>query len=133
MYYAKIQNGIDQTKQTAKLNVRIRPKVDAPKSVSNQSCIFGQDTQISWKFSGIEKPQVAWSFNNQPLPINDRFQVTETVDGTWTLLIRQAELTDQGVYTARAINSVGDAEAKTTLLIMCIKPVIKFDLDASLQ
>ncbi|CAF2668355.1 unnamed protein product, partial [Rotaria sp. Silwood2] len=107
--------------------------MEAPKSVNDQSCVFGQDTQISWKFSGIEKPQVARSFDGQPLPTNNRFQVTETGDETSTLSILQAELADQGVYTARAINAVGEAEATTKLNIVCIKPVIKADLNAALQ
>ncbi|CAF3980655.1 unnamed protein product [Rotaria sordida] len=132
-YHAQIQNGINQIRQTAKLNIRIQPKVEAPKSINDQSCVFGQDTQISWKFSGIEKPQVTWFLNSQPLPTNDRFQLTETDDGTSILVIRQAELADQGVYTAKATNSVGEAEAKTTLFIICIKPVIEFDLGAPLQ
>ncbi|CAF4577111.1 unnamed protein product [Rotaria sp. Silwood2] len=111
----------------------VRPKVEAPKSINDQSCVFGQDTQISWKFSGIEKPQVAWSFNGQPLPTNDRFQLTESEDGTSTLSIRQVELVDQGVYTVRATNAVGEAEAKTTLKIAYVKPVINTDLNAALQ
>ncbi|CAF4574531.1 unnamed protein product, partial [Rotaria sp. Silwood2] len=111
----------------------VQPKVEASKSVNDQSGVIGQRTQISWKFSGIEKPRVAWFFNGQPLPINDRFEVTETNDGTSTLSIRQAALADQGVYTARATNAFGEAEAKTTLNIACIKPVINADLNAALQ
>ncbi|CAF5120066.1 unnamed protein product, partial [Rotaria sp. Silwood1] len=102
-------------------------------SANEQSCVIGKDTQISWKFSGIEKPQVTWFFNGQPLLTNDRFQVTETYDGTSTLSICQAELADQGDYIARAINAVGEAKAKTTLNIDCIKPVIKANLNTALK
>ncbi|CAF3941271.1 unnamed protein product, partial [Rotaria sp. Silwood1] len=111
----------------------VQPKVEAPKSANEQSCVIGKDTQISWKFSGIEKPQVTWFFNGQPLLTNDRFQVTETYDGTSTLSICQAELADQGDYIARAINAVGEAEAKTTLKIDCIKPFIKANLNTALK
>ena len=111
----------------------VKPKVEAPKPANEQSCVIEQDTQISWKFSGIEKPQVIWLFNGQPLPTNDRLQITETEDGTSTLAIKNAELTDKGVYTAKATNAVGEAEAKTTLNIAGIKPVITTDLDATLQ
>jgi hypothetical protein len=107
--------------------------VEAAKPVTEQSCVIGQDTQISWKFSGIEKPQVTWLLNGQPLPTNERLQITETEDGTSTLSIRHAELTDKGVYTAKAINAVGEAEAKTTLNIAGIKPLITTDLDAALS
>ncbi|CAF1542730.1 unnamed protein product, partial [Rotaria sp. Silwood1] len=110
-----------------------QPKVEAPKSANEQSCVIGKDTQISWKFSGIEKPQVTWFFNGQPLLTNDHFQVTETYDGTSTLSIRQVELADQGVYIARAINAVGEAEAQTTLKIYCIKPFIKANLNTALK
>ncbi|CAF4238070.1 unnamed protein product, partial [Rotaria sordida] len=98
-YRAHIDNGIDKTEQTAKLHVGVKPKVEAAKPANEQSAVIGQDTQISWKFSGIEKPQVTWLFNGQPLPTNERFQINETDDGTSTLSIRHAELTDKGVYT----------------------------------
>jgi hypothetical protein len=150
-YRVHVDNGIDHTDQTAKLNVGgmffyyitsfssrhlfslVKPKVEAPKPANEQSCVIGQDTQIAWKFSGIEKPQVAWLFNGQPLSTNERFQITETEDGTSTLAIKNAELADKGVYTAKATNAVGEAEAKTTLNIAGVKPVITSDLDAALQ
>ena len=111
----------------------MKPKVEAAKPANEQSCVIGQDTQIVWKFSGIEKPQVTWLFNGQPLPTNDRYQITETEDGTSTLSIRNAELTDKGVYTAKATNAVGEAEAKTTLNIAGVKPTLTTDLEAGVQ
>ncbi len=151
-YRVHVDNGIDHTDQTAKLNVGgkchsfsswsfyfllffclVKPKVEASKPANEQSCVIEQDTQISWKFSGIEKPQVTWLFNGQPLPTSERYQITDAEDGTSTLSIRNAELTDKGVYTAKATNPVGEAEAKTTLNIAGIKPVITTDLDAALQ
>ncbi|CAF4131486.1 unnamed protein product, partial [Rotaria sordida] len=59
-YRAHIDNGIDKTDHTAKLHVGVKPKVEAAKPANEQSAVIGQDTQISWKFSGIEKPQVTW-------------------------------------------------------------------------
>lgn len=115
------------------LSFSVKPKVEAAKPANEQSCVIGQDTQISWKFSGIEKPQVTWLFNGQPVATSERLQITETEDGTSTLSIRSAELADKGVYTARAVNAVGEAEAKTTVNIAGIKPVITADLDAALQ
>ena len=76
---------------------------------------------------------MTWLFNGQPLPTNDRYQISESEDGTSTLSIKTAELADKGVYTAKATNAVGEAEAKTTLNIAGIKPVITADLDAALQ
>lgn len=111
----------------------VKPKVEAPKPANEQACVIGQDTQITWKFSGIEKPQVTWLFNNQPLPTNDQYLISESEDGTSTLSIKTAELANKGVYTAKATNAVGEAEAKTTLNIAGIKPVLTADLDAALQ
>lgn len=115
------------------LSLLVKPKVEAPKPANDQTCVVGQDSQISWKFSGIEKPQVTWLFNGQPLPTNERYQITESDDGVSTLSIRNAELSDKGVYTARATNAVGEVEAKTTLNIAGIKPVITNDVDGTLQ
>ena len=111
----------------------VKPKVEAPKAANDQTCVIGQDTLISWKFSGIEKPEVTWLFNGQPLPTSERFHITESEDGTSTLSIQKAELGDKGTYTAKATNAVGEAEAKTTLNIAGIKPIITNDVDAALQ
>ncbi|CAF1536658.1 unnamed protein product, partial [Rotaria sp. Silwood1] len=130
-YRVLIDNGIDHSEQTAKLHVGVKPKVEAAKPANDQTCVIGQDTQISWKFSGLEKPQVTWLFNGQPLPTNERFEITETEDGTSTLSIRHAELNDKGTYTAKATNAVGEVEAKTTLNIAGVKPVLTTDLEAT--
>ncbi|CAF4977725.1 unnamed protein product, partial [Rotaria sp. Silwood1] len=111
----------------------VQPKVEASVLVNDQSCMFGQDTQILWKFSGIGKPRVTWLFNGQPLSTNDRLRVTETDDGTSILSIRQTELGDQGVYTARATNVFGEAEAQTALKIDYIKPFINANLNTALK
>jgi hypothetical protein len=111
----------------------VKPKVEAAKPANEQLCVIGQDTQISWKFSGIEKPRVTWLFNGQPLTTNERFQITKTEDGTSTLAIKNAELGDKGVYTAKATNAVGEVEAKTTLNIAGVKPVLTNDLEAGAQ
>ncbi|CAF1614130.1 unnamed protein product [Rotaria magnacalcarata] len=115
-----------------RFSLYVQPKVEAPEPVNDQSCVIGQDTQISLEVSEIRKPQVPWYFNNKPLPTNDRFEVAHTEDGTSTLSIRQAEFGDKGVYTARATNAVGEAKAKTTLDIAGIKPTINTNLDATL-
>ncbi|CAF4053021.1 unnamed protein product, partial [Rotaria sordida] len=95
--------------------------------------MFGQDTQISWQFSGIGTLRVTWFFNDQPLSTDNRLKVTETDDGTSILTIRQVELGDQGVYTTRATNAFGVGEAQTTLKIDCIKPVINANLNSALE
>ncbi|CAF4218250.1 unnamed protein product, partial [Rotaria magnacalcarata] len=94
-YRVLVDNGIDHTEQTAKLHVGVKPKVEAPKPANDQTCVIEQDTQISWKFSGIEKPEVTWLFNGQPLPTDDRFHVTESEDGISTLSIHKAQLADK--------------------------------------
>ena len=93
----------------------MKPKVEAAKPANEQSSVIGQDTQISWKFSGIEKPQVTWLLNGQPLPTNERFQITETEDGTSTLAIRAAELTDKDVDLIKQVLS-SNAENKSIII-----------------
>ncbi|CAF1184684.1 unnamed protein product [Rotaria sordida] len=95
--------------------------------------MFGKDTQISWQFSGIGELRVTWFFDGQPLPTDNRLQVTETDDGASILTIRQVELGDQGIYTTRTTNAFGAAEAQTTLKIDCIKHVINANLNSALE
>ena len=95
----------------------MKPKVETAEISKKESCVIGEDTQISWRFSGIEKPQVTWLFNDQTLSNNERFQIVETDDGTSTLSIRAAELHDKGIYRTRATNSVGQTEAISDLNI----------------
>ncbi|CAF1682384.1 unnamed protein product, partial [Adineta ricciae] len=92
VYTAVVDNGIDKIEVPVKMNVGVKPKVEAAKPANDQSCVIGQDTQISWKFSGIEKPQVTWLFNGQPLEANERLQISESEDGTSTLSIKSAQL-----------------------------------------
>jgi hypothetical protein len=153
-YTAVVDNGIERIEVPVKMNVGgninnlsllaantyhffffylVKPKIEASKPATEQSCVIDQDTQISWKFSGTEKPKVTWFFNGQPLPTNDRLQITETEDGISTLSIHHAELTDKGVYTAKATNAVGEVEAKTTLNIAGVKPVVTADLEGGVQ
>ncbi|CAF2098004.1 unnamed protein product [Rotaria magnacalcarata] len=112
---------------------RMKPKVEAFNPFNEQSCVVGQHTEMSWKFSGIEKPQVTWWFSGQPLKTNSRFRVTESEDGRSTITIHKTEFVDEGIYIARAYNSVGETEAKTILYIAGIKPVIEIDLEAKLK
>ena len=109
-----------------------KPKVEATESSNEQSCIIGTDAEISWRFSGIEKPKVTWLFNGQSLSNNERFQIIESDERTFTLSIRAAQFNDKGVYTARAINSVGEVGARTELRIVAIKPMIIDDLQSTL-
>ena len=149
-YTAIVDNGIETLEVPIKMNVGgndfykiyliifhliflVKPKVEAAKPANEQSCVIEQDTQITWKFSGTEKPVITWLFNGQPLPTNERYQITETEDGTTTLSIKKTELTDKGVYTAKATNPLGEVEAKTTLNIAGVKPVLTNDLEVGTQ
>lgn len=106
----------------------MQPKVEDSEAISEQSYVINENTQISWKFSGFEKPVVTWYFNGQLLETNDRIQITEDDNGRSTLTILNAQLVDRGVYIAQAENSVGKTEAKTTLSTAGIVPAIVTDL-----
>ncbi|CAF4411465.1 unnamed protein product, partial [Rotaria socialis] len=56
IYTAIIDNGIEKLEVPVNMHIGVKPKVEAPKPANDQTCTIGQDTQISWKFSGIEKP-----------------------------------------------------------------------------
>ena len=111
----------------------VEPHVIEGRTTNEQSCIVGEDTQISCTFAGIEKPNVTWLFQGQPLSTNERFQISEADENTSTLCIRAIELSDRGVYTARATNSVGEAKTEIALKVHGLKPTIVTDLEDTLQ
>jgi hypothetical protein len=150
-YRAVIFNGIDRIEQEAHLHVKsksfytqsrpnilfavlflVKPIVEALNSISQQSCVIGQDARIMWKFTGAEKPQVSWCFNGQLIPTNDRFELKGNDDGESTLTIKSTRLVDGGIYIACASNSVGAVVAQTTLSVVGVKPVIIRDLDTEI-
>ncbi|CAF3600794.1 unnamed protein product [Rotaria socialis] len=112
---------------------RMKRKVEASNPFNEQSCVVGQHTEMSWKFSDIEKPQVTWWFSGQPLKTNSRFRVTENEDERSTITIHKTDFVDEDIYIARAYNSIGETEAKTILYIAGIKPVIEIDLETKLK
>ena len=56
-----------------------------------------------------------WLHDNQPVEDGEIYRIRMPEEGESTLLIAEAFPEDSGVYTARAINELGEVECSATL------------------
>ena len=79
-------------------------------------------------FSGVPKPDVAWYKDNVPITSDQRISMREDKPNVYSLHINRSQLDDKAVYTCKAKNRFGEAEAKINLAVNSIKPTIIRDL-----
>ena len=95
----------------------------APLFAKSLSKIFtpeGKSCQLSVKITGTPEPEVQWYRNGQPVRKDSRHSITKDGD-TNTLSIRNVGINDEGLYSVKAVNSVGYATCQGELYIesMC--------------
>ncbi|CAF3665749.1 unnamed protein product, partial [Didymodactylos carnosus] len=130
-YRALLDNSIDKTENTAKLNVGTKPTVVG--KPQDQQVQIGQRAQLQAQFTGTPMPKIEWSrADGQPLPDYIEIQ-TDEANGTTSLTVPEAKITDKASYVARATSDFGVIEAKLNLDVKEIKPTIVRDLDAALN
>ena len=86
------------------------------KSLSKVSATEGKPCQLSVQFSGTPEPDVQWYRNGQPLRKDSRHNITRNADSS-TLIIRNAGISDGGLYSVKAINSAGSATCQGEIFI----------------
>ena len=94
------------------------------KAPENSILIVGQSVTLIANVIGNPKPQITWFYKGQPLKSSaTKYPIDAKKDGFYSLTILKGDLSDDGVYTLVAENSVDkvQAEAKVTV---CTKPKI---------
>ena len=76
-----------------------------------QHLLAGQRLVIETKISGIPKPSISWTYNEQPVLQSNHVSV-ETKNGTSTLTLSEVTLAESGSFKVKATNEVGSAEAE---------------------
>lgn len=78
-----------------------------------------QVVQVDVIFTGTPRPKLTWTFNGRPLTDSRRLRVEERrTEMIATLSIKKTELSDSGVYSVSAVNSVAEAVAEMTLKVL---------------
>ncbi|PIO61756.1 immunoglobulin I-set domain protein, partial [Teladorsagia circumcincta] len=72
---------------------------------------------------GEPLPEVSWTFQEQPIYQSETVKIEEFLDGTSRLIISPVTTVHTGVYTATAINEVGEVRTSATLNVIEKKTV----------
>ena len=77
----------------------------------------GEVAQFNCCVLSMPPPQITWYFMGRPIADGEIYTLNETEDGHYSLIIPEAFPEDAGVYTVRASNSLGIAEASAILTV----------------
>uniref|UniRef100_A0AC11BQX3 Hemicentin 1 n=1 Tax=Ovis aries TaxID=9940 RepID=A0AC11BQX3_SHEEP len=122
MYLCVATNIAGNVTQSVKLNVHVPPKIQrGPKVMKVQ---VGQRVDIPCSAQGTPLPVITW-FKGGSAVLVDGLQHISHPDGT--LSIKQAMLSDAGIYTCVATNIAGSDETEITLHVQ--EPPILEDLE----
>lgn len=126
---------ISTTTNTFLFSDAVRPSIIGSNGTKEQRCFVGDHVEISWRFKAIEKPRVIWYRNDKLLEVDDRIRTIQSNDNDddddddqWSIVIDNVKVSDSGVYLVRAINSMGQVDARTSLLVTDMSPVVVEDL-----
>lgn len=91
--------------------------LDPPELMTSRSWIHtapGHRVQLECKISADPQATVTWTKGDIPIPLDNR--VLSLVDGDkYTLLIKNVQKSDFGIYTCKAINELGQGELQIQL------------------
>ncbi|KAK9891396.1 hypothetical protein WA026_014636 [Henosepilachna vigintioctopunctata] len=108
VYECSAVNGVGEA-ATAQIELNI---IYPPELMTSRSWIHTAPThraQLECKVSADPQAMVTWLKGEVPVPLDSR--VVSLVDGDkYTLLIRNVQKSDFGIYTCRAINELGQGE-----------------------
>ena len=112
-YTLLAKNTAGEAKADSLLDVMGKPK--PPKVVKElepkEVVIPGKkDIKLQCKISGFPAPTIKWYRDGNEIKIRKGVLVSQDASGGATLHIEKCSLTDAGVYSAKGINDVGDAE-----------------------
>ncbi|KAJ8977042.1 hypothetical protein NQ317_000714 [Molorchus minor] len=87
------------------------------KRISPVRVMDGEKVTFSCVVTGKPIPKVQWYQNDMPIKEAKDVVVTQDTEGTCTLTILEAFPENAGEYTCKALNKVGEALCKSTLIV----------------
>ena len=76
------------------------------------------ETQFEVRVIGVPEPEVAWYKDDHPVHLGERIRA-ECKGNLFFLKIKDVDIEDEGLYTAKATNSAGMATCDAELLVEC--------------
>ncbi len=117
-YTLLVKNSAGEAKAESLLDVLGKPK--APRVVielePKELTIPGKkDLRLQCKISGTPMPAIKWYRDGNEIKVRKGVLVSQDAGGGATLVIEKATVSDAGVYTAKGVNNVGQAETSCTV------------------
>ncbi|XP_058477440.1 myosin light chain kinase, smooth muscle-like [Solea solea] len=77
----------------------------------------GATAQLRCCVTGYPQPKVKWLQNEKPVPESNRVNMEQHEDGLCSLVLKDLEPSDSGVYVCRASNKLGEAMCSAKLRV----------------
>lgn len=97
----------------------------APKFIKLLSDVLvseGDKVVLEGNVVGEPKPEIKWLLNNLPITDTEHFVFTYDDEGNVKLEIKAVNPEDKGVYTVKAVNSLGECKCFAQLIVKSSKP-----------
>lgn len=82
------------------------------------SAVEGNPTKLSVQVSGYPKPEVVWYLDGLPVRNDIHHRIVEEDDKV-ELHILPAVIDDEGLYTVKAVNTLGSASCQAEFIVEC--------------
>ncbi|XP_062908318.1 myosin light chain kinase, smooth muscle-like isoform X1 [Mobula hypostoma] len=91
------------------------------KTFEDIEVIESSAARFDCKIEGYPDPEVIWYKDEQPIKESRHYQIEYDEDGNCSLLISDVSTRDDGKYTCKAINSLGEATWTAELIVQTIE------------
>ncbi|GCC29195.1 hypothetical protein chiPu_0007632 [Chiloscyllium punctatum] len=87
------------------------------KTFEDTEVVEGSAARFDCKIEGYPDPEVMWFKGEQPIKESRHYQIEYDEDGNCSLIISDVSAHDDGKYTCKAINSLGEATWTSELIV----------------
>ncbi|XP_067891433.1 myosin light chain kinase, smooth muscle-like isoform X4 [Heterodontus francisci] len=91
------------------------------KTFKDTEVIVGSAARFDCKIEGYPDPEVIWFKGEQPIKESRHYQIEYDEDGNCCLIVSEVSAHDDGKYTCKAINSLGEATWTSELIVKTMK------------
>ncbi|KAF5286087.1 hypothetical protein FQA39_LY16433 [Lamprigera yunnana] len=120
LYMSKAKNKWGECDSSAQLTIVFSPEIDGPHDVG---VVPGNKAEFIATVQANPLPSVTWYKDGNILESGENIDIVEdTKNGTYTLILKEVSLSDEGRYQTRAKNEIGESISEAKLRTIVEKP-----------
>ncbi|KAK0180904.1 hypothetical protein PV327_003237 [Microctonus hyperodae] len=118
VYRCRLVNPLGEETSNATATIRkIFQRPNFTQRFTDLQQIPGHDAKFAARITGIPRPDVAWYYNDKPIPKdNDKYKIKRDGDAYY-LYIKDCNPNDDGRYKCRAVNKDGETSCEAYLTV----------------